>query len=344
MEHVLVTGGLGFIGSHTVVELLESGYTPVIVDNLSNAEPWVLNQIEQITGVRPPFCQVDCTDRLALARVLHDHAPVRAVIHFAAMKAVGESVAKPLQYYRNNLLSLLNVLELMAEHAVDRLVFSSSATVYGSPRQLPVDESSPVQQATSPYGETKIVGEQMIASAVHARPSFRCVALRYFNPIGAHPSGLMGELPQGVPSNLIPYITQTARGLHGELAVFGHDYDTPDGTPLRDYFHVMDLARAHVQALQRMEQGEDGARYIPINVGAGSPSSVLEIVREFEAVNGVRVPYKLSPRRPGDVPAIWASTQLARRLLGWQPRYTLRDALAHAWQWECHLSSMPRSR
>ena len=333
MKRVLVTGGAGFIGSHTVVELTEAGYDVVIVDDLSNADAAAVDGVRMITGREVPFERVDCCDRDALAAVFARYRP-DAVIHFAAFKSVPESVAEPLKYYRNNLLSLINVLELMGEYGAADIVFSSSATVYGQPDTLPATEGTPRKEATSPYGNTKQICEDILRDCVAARESLRGIALRYFNPIGAHPSALIGELPRGVPGNLVPFITQTAAGRRKELSIFGDDYNTPDGTALRDYIDVVDLARAHVHALARMADGGQNERYEVFNIGTGVPVSVLELVREFEKVNGVEVPHKIVGRRPGDVEAVWADPSLANRELGWTPRRTLPETLAAAWTWE----------
>lgn len=335
---ILVTGGLGYIGSHTVVSLIEQGYKPVIVDNLANTSRNVLDRITRITGEEVPYYEIDCANLTALREVFKQHHAISGAIHFAALKAVGESVEKPIDYYENNLGSLLTLLRCMVEFKTPYLVFSSSATVYGQPAKLPATEESPLQPPESPYGATKSIAELIIRDAVHAYPTLRTLALRYFNPIGAHPSGLLGELPQGVPNNLLPYVTQTAMGIRKELRIWGHDYNTPDRTALRDYFHVCDLARAHVLAFAAMRDGKIKEPLDFINIGAGDPVSVLEIVQTFQEVNGVKVPYILAERRAGDIEAIWADTEKAKKLLGWKPAYSLRDALLHAWSWEKHLS------
>ena len=331
---ILVSGGLGYIGSHTVVALLEQGYEVVIVDKLSNSRRDVLRLIKRLTGTEPTFYEVDCADRTAMAKVFDDVFAIDGIIHFAAHKAVGESVQKPLLYYRNNIDALLTLLEFAQTLGIPNFVFSSSATVYGAPDQLPVTEDMPVAAPQSPYGATKIFAEQILQSVANAFPEFRCLALRYFNPIGAHPSGFLGELPQGIPNNLLPYITQAVSGVLQELTIFGSDYPTPDGTALRDYFHVCDLARAHVLALEFLEQGRSAKNMEYVNVGAGHGVSVLEIVQTFERVTGQKVPYRIGARRAGDVPAIWADTAKAHRLLGWEPEFTLEDALRDAWRWE----------
>ena len=336
---ILVTGGAGFIGSHTAVELAGAGYEVVIVDDLSNSDMAAVEGVRAITGQDVPFERVDCCDREALAGVFCRYG-FDAVIHFAASKAVGESVDQPLKYYRNNLLSFINVLEAMRERGVANVVFSSSATVYGQPDELPATEESPRKPAVSPYGNTKQICEDILRDSVAAYGGLNGIALRYFNPIGAHPSGLIGELPRGVPGNLVPFITQTAAGLHRELSVFGDDYDTPDGTPLRDYIDVVDLARAHVHALARMLGGGQKARYEIFNIGTGIPVSVLELVRAFERVNGVEVPYRIAGRRAGDIEAVWADTSLANRELGWRAERTLDQTLAAAWAWEKRLRGL----
>ncbi len=336
---VLVAGGAGYIGTHTTVELIEAGYEVVIADNLSNADLSAVRGVEQIVGRSVPFVEVDCCDTEALRSRVFERYAFDSVIHFAAYKAVGESVAEPLKYFRNNLDSLLSVLSLMQEFDVHNLVFSSSATVYGQPEQLPATELTPRQRANSPYGLTKQMSEDIIQDTVAAIPFLRAIALRYFNPIGAHPSALIGELPKGVPNNLVPFITQTAAGVRKELAVFGDDYDTPDGSCLRDYIDVVDLARAHVVAVGRMvaataEKREDRERYEIFNIGTGTPVSVLELVHRFEEVNGVSVPHRLAERRPGDVEKIWAATDKANNELGWRAERNLGDTLRAAWAWE----------
>ncbi len=335
-ECVLVTGGAGYIGSHTAVELISAGYDVVIVDNLSNSEPSAVDGIRRITGVDVPFEQVDCTDREAFGRVFSRYK-FNSIIHFAASKAVGESVEKPLHYYRNNLVSLMNVLELMRDKGVRNLVFSSSCTVYGQPEELPVTEQTPRQPAASPYGNTKQICEDILCDSVKAYKGFDVIALRYFNPIGAHPSALIGELPKGVPSNLVPFMTQTAAGLREVLGVFGDDYDTPDGSAIRDYIDVMDLARAHVVAVGRMLQGKSKTPFEYFNVGTGHGVSVLELIAAFERATGVKVNYRIVDRRNGDVEKIWADTSYANRELGWKAERSLEETLASAWAWEKRL-------
>ncbi len=333
---VLVTGGAGFIGSHTVIALAAAGYRPVVYDNFSNSHQSILDGLREILGTDVPCYVADCTDKAALFDVI-EREHIQGVVHFAAFKAVGESVQEPLRYYRNNLDALLTLLEVMLEVGVHDLIFSSSCTVYGTPDHLPVTESSPVLPALSPYGNTKQIGEEMLRDAVTAGKPLRVISLRYFNPIGAHSSALIGELPIGVPNNLVPYITQTAIGLRPELIVFGDDYPTPDGTCIRDYIHVMDLAEAHVSALNNLRRlGALATHYDVFNIGTGRGASVLEVVRTFEEVSGQPLRYRIGPRRPGDVPAVYADASKAQEHLGWTARRTLHDALADAWRWEQH--------
>lgn len=334
MKTILVTGGTGYIGSHTAVELINEGYRVLIADNLSNSEPETLDGIEQITGVRPDFEKFDICDSTLLKEFLDRHSEIAAVIHFAAFKAVGESVEKPLAYYRNNIVSLMNLLEEMQDRNIPNLVFSSSCTVYGQPDQLPVTESAPVKRAGSPYGNTKKISEDIISDVINANPSLNAISLRYFNPIGAHPTALIGELPRGVPDNLVPYITQTAAGLRSELKVFGGDYNTPDGSCIRDYLNVTDLARAHVTAIRRLLEKSNKAGYEVFNLGTGRGVSVLEMIRTFERANSVKINYSIAARRAGDTEQVWADTTLANRELGWQARSTLEETLVSAWKWE----------
>jgi UDP-glucose 4-epimerase len=336
-KRVLVTGGAGYIGSHTAVELIAAGYDVVVVDNLSNSEPGAVEGVRRITGVDVPFEQADCNDPAAM-RAIFSKYPIDAVIHFAAFKAVGESVADPLKYYSNNIGSLVVVLETMRRAGVGCFLFSSSATVYGQPDTLPATEGTPRQAASSPYGVTKQLGEDILRDSVAAYAGLRGIALRYFNPIGAHPSALIGELPKGVPSNLVPFITQTAAGIRGELSIFGNDYGTPDGTALRDYIDVVDLARAHVVAVGRMIEGRQRERYEVFNIGTGIPVSVKELVECFERVNGVSVPCRVVGRRSGDAEAVWADTTLAAEELGWRAERPLDDTLRSAWRWQQHLA------
>ncbi|WP_300284001.1 UDP-glucose 4-epimerase GalE [uncultured Alistipes sp.] len=338
-ECVLVAGGAGYIGTHTTVELIEAGYDVVIADNLSNSEMQAVEGVRQITGRDIPFVQVDCDDKNALAAVF-DAYEFDSVIHFAASKAVGESVEKPLLYYRNNILSLLNMLELMHEKGVRNIVFSSSCTVYGQPDTLPVTEQTPRQSATSPYGNTKQICEDILRDTTAAYPELYGIALRYFNPIGAHPSALIGELPKGVPGNLVPFITQTAAGIRPCLSVFGDDYDTPDGSAIRDYIDVVDLARAHVVAVSRMIERKSKANYEFFNIGTGEGRSVLELVAAFEKATGVKVPHKIVGRRAGDIEKIWADTTFANRELGWKAERPIEETLASAWAWEKRLRGL----
>lgn len=333
---VLVCGGAGYIGSHTTVELIEAGYDVVIADNLSNSDRQAVEGVRRITGVEVPFVEVDCCD-LEAFRKLFEQYEFDAAIHFAASKAVGESVEKPMLYYRNNLLSLMNLIDLMREFGRHNIVFSSSCTVYGEPDKQPVTEQTPRKPAASPYGNTKQISEDILRDAVAAYEGLRGIALRYFNPIGAHPSALIGELPRGVPQNLVPYITQTAAGLRECLSVFGDDYPTPDGSCIRDYIDVVDLAKAHVVAIRRMIEGKNKAPYEVFNIGTGRGVSVLELVRRFQQVNGVELPYKIAPRRAGDIIAIWADPTLANTELGWKAERTLDETLAAAWAWEKRL-------
>lgn len=334
-ETILVTGGTGFIGSHTTVELIEAGYQVVIVDNLSNSKIEVLDGIEKITGVRPAFEEVDLKDCQATENVFKKYPEISGVIHFAASKAVGESVEKPLLYYRNNVVSLVNLLELMPKYQVGGLIFSSSCTVYGQPKpeNLPVTEDAPHQKAVSPYGNTKEINEQIIFDYIHSNAPIKSVILRYFNPIGAHPSALIGELPNGVPNNLIPFVTQTAMGIRKELTVFGNDYDTPDGTCIRDYIYVVDLAKAHVAAMARvLEKDSESLDYF--NIGTGRGNSTKEIIETFEAATGVKLNWKYGPRREGDIEKIWGDCTKANKVLGWKADTPLGDVLASAWKWQ----------
>lgn len=330
---VLVSGGAGYIGSHTAVELIAAGYDVVIADNLSNADISGVEGVRAITGVDVPFVEVDCCDREAFA-ALFDSYEFDSVIHFAAFKAVGESVADPMKYYRNNLLSFINVVELMRSRGRHNIVFSSSATVYGEADSLPVTEATERKPATSAYGNTKQMCEDILRDAVAAYPELRGIALRYFNPIGAHPSALIGELPRGVPQNLVPYITQTAAGVRECLSIFGDDYPTPDGSCLRDYIDIVDLAKAHVAAIDRMVSGRCKEHYEVFNVGTGKAVSVFELVKTFERVNNLKLNYKVAPRRAGDVVAVWADTTLANQELGWYAERTLEQTLQSAWEWE----------
>lgn len=326
---ILVTGGAGFIGSHTVVELIANGYEVVIADNLVNSKREAVRRVERIVGRPVPFYEIDVCDKAALAKVFDAHS-IDAAIHFAALKAVGESITKPIEYYRNNLDSLLVLLETMRERAIKKFVFSSSATVYGVPERSPVDESFPMS-ATNPYGQSKIIGEQILRDLERADPSWRIATLRYFNPVGAHESGLIGEDPAGVPNNLMPYVAQVAVGKLEKLRVFGGDYDTPDGTGVRDYIHVVDLARGHVAALNALDTRDAS---VLVNLGTGRGYSVLEVVRAFEAASGRKVPYEIVERRSGDVAACYAGTEKAEKLLGWRAQYGIERMCADHWRWQ----------
>ncbi len=332
-DKILVTGGVGYIGSHTVVALMNAGYEVYVVDNLSNSNINVLNGIEKITGKRPVFENIDCTDYVAMDKFFTKYEGIKAVIHFAASKAVGESVAVPLKYYRNNVVGLVNLLELMPIHKVEGIVFSSSCTVYGQPDILPVDESAPIKTALSPYGNTKQICERIIFDTVHANNSLKSIILRYFNPIGAHPSAYIGELPNGVPNNLVPFVVQTAAGIHKKIRIFGNDYNTPDGTCIRDYINVMDLAEAHVLAVERMLDKDLKAPEV-FNLGTGRGLSVMELITRFEAVNGVKVPYEIVGRREGDIEQVWANPALAQKVLKWKAKTSVDDTLASAWRWQ----------
>lgn len=334
MTKILVTGGAGYIGSHAVVELYNAGYQPIIVDDFSNSQESVLDGIQSILGVAIPSYRIDCGDAAALRDVFNREKDVQGVIHFAAFKAVGESVQKPLAYYHNNVGSLVTLLQVMAEFELSNLVFSSSCTVYGVPDELPVTEQTPRKDANSPYGNTKKICEDILTDAAAAPGStLRTILLRYFNPIGAHESAKIGELPLGVPNNLVPFITQTAAGIREKLTIFGDTYDTPDGTNIRDYVHVVDLAKAHVVAVQRLLAGT-GDRVEVFNVGTGRGNSVLEVVKTFEEATGVKLNYIIGPPRPGDVPAIYADVTKATNELGFKTSATLAEALASAWKWQ----------
>ena len=333
-EKILVTGGTGYIGSHTCVELINAGYEVVIIDNLSNSEITVLDGIEAITGVRPAFVEGDCTDIKVMRSLFDAHPGIKGIINFAASKAVGESVQKPLLYYRNNLNTLINLLELMPEYGVKGIVFSSSCTVYGEPDVNPIDETAPIKPATSPYGNTKQISEEIITDYIASGAPIKSIILRYFNPVGAHPSALIGELPLGVPNNLVPYLTQAAAGLRPMLTVFGNDYDTPDGSCIRDFIDVVDLARAHVVAMARMLDGADTDAIEIFNLGTGHGVSVLELIQSFERSTGVKVPYKIGPRRAGDIEKIWAEPTKANTVLGWTAAVPLDETMRNAWAWQ----------
>lgn len=335
---ILVTGGTGYIGSHTVVELQNAGYEVVIIDNLSNSNAGVIDGIEAISGVRPVFVEGDCTDLNTLRKLFEDNPGIKGIINFAASKAVGESVQKPLLYYRNNLNTLINLLDLMPEFGVKGIVFSSSCTVYGEPDKNPIDESAPIKPATSPYGNTKQISEEIIEDYIKSGAPIKSILLRYFNPIGAHPSAMIGELPLGVPQNLVPYLTQAAAGIRAELTVFGNDYNTPDGSCIRDYIDVVDLAKAHVIAMKRMLDGEDTDAVEIFNLGTGRGLSVLELINSFERATGVKVPHKIGGRRAGDIEKIWAEPKKANEVLGWTAEVPIDETMKNAWAWQCKVS------
>ncbi|MCX6260209.1 MAG: UDP-glucose 4-epimerase GalE [Bacteroidia bacterium] len=336
-KKILVTGGTGYIGSHTTVELIEDGFDVVIIDNLYNSDAEVVDRICQITGIKPELAVFDICDKEKLDAFLQKQENIDGIIHFAAYKAVGESVNKPLEYYRNNLLSLINLLEAMKTYSIPHLVFSSSCTVYGQPEKLPVAEDAPIQPAMSPYGNTKQIGEEIIRDTTVANEKIKAISLRYFNPIGAHPSALIGELPRGVPENLVPFITQAAYGLRKELKVFGNDYNTPDGSCIRDYLHVVDLAKAHLTAVKRLIGNKSITNYEVFNLGTGKGVSVLEAIKSFERVTGIRLNYQITGRRAGDIEKIWADPSLANRELGWKTLSTLDESMRTAWEWEKHI-------
>jgi UDP-glucose 4-epimerase len=338
MAKVLVTGGLGFIGSHTVVELQEAGHEAIVVDDLSNTTEDVVDRIESITGIRPVFEKTDLKQKAEIEALLDKYKDIDGVIHFAAFKAVGESVGIPLEYYENNLGSLIYLLQGMRDRKLDNFIFSSSCTVYGQAEKLPITEDSPVVPAESPYGNTKQIGEEIIRDAVKAH-GFSAISLRYFNPIGAHPSAKIGELPIGVPLNLVPYVTQTAIGLRDQLAVFGNDYPTRDGTAIRDYIHVVDLAKAHVVAVERLVKGNNTESFEFFNLGTGTGSTVLEVINSFEQASGLKVNYRIASRREGDVTAAYADTTKANEVLGWRTEKTLDEAMEDAWRWEKNIRS-----
>lgn len=333
-KKILVTGGTGYIGSHTVVELQNEGFEVVIIDNLSNSEKSVLDGIEKISGIRPHFAEFDVCDKEKLHNFFAEQGKIDAIIHFAAFKAVGESLNKPLEYYQNNLFSLINLLEMIREFGTEGIVFSSSCTVYGQPEKLPVDETAPIQPALTPYGYTKQVGENILKDYIYSSEKSKAISLRYFNPIGAHPSANIGELPRGVPENLVPYITQTGIGLRDSLKVFGNDYNTPDGSCIRDYIHVVDLAKAHLIAVKRLLSSKSKANYEVFNLGTGNGVSVLEAIASFEKVSGLKLNYKIVDRREGDIEKIWANPALANNELGWKALSSLDQAMKSAWDWE----------
>ena len=336
MKKILITGGAGYIGSHTAVELWNAGLEPIILDDFSNSHETVLDRLAEITGKRFAFYKGDCNQREILDQIAQDHQLI-GVIHFAAFKAVGESTQQPLAYYKNNLGSLLVLLEFMQDKGIQNIVFSSSCTVYGQPDVLPVTEATPRKDAESPYGNTKKIGEDILLDYVKSKPGIRVVALRYFNPVGAHLSAKIGELPMGTPQNLVPFITQTAAGIREKLTVFGNDYDTPDGSCVRDYIHVVDLADAHVKALGFLfEKPLDF--YEVLNVGTGRGNTVLEVIHAFEKVNGIKLVYEIGPRRAGDVVKTWADTTKINQVLGWYPKYSLEDCMRDSWRWQLTLA------
>jgi len=335
MDKILVTGGLGFIGSHTVVELQNEGYEVVIIDDLSNSSEKVLDGIVAITGKKPVFEKLDLKEKDKVEAFFAKHSDVKGVIHFAASKAVGESVSEPLKYYENNIGTLVYILKELRKLPSAGFIFSSSCTVYGQADELPITENAPVKQAESPYGNTKQIGEEIIKDTCKVSPNLKAIALRYFNPVGAHESVEIGELPIGVPQNLVPFITQTGIGLRDELSVFGEDYPTPDGTCIRDYIHVVDLAKAHVIALKRLLEGNNKSSYETFNLGTGTGSSVLEVIKSFEKVSGKKLNYKIVGRREGDIISAYADTNKANNELGWKTELSLDDAMRSAWKWEC---------
>lgn len=333
-KKVLVTGGCGYIGSHTVVELIENNFDVIIIDDLSNSNKETIENIYKITGVKPIFCECDLKDIHHVKNILKYNKDIEATIHFAAYKAVGESVNKPLLYYQNNLISLVNILISQLEIGVTNFIFSSSATVYGNPKTLPITEKNPTERPFSPYGNTKKIAEEILEDQTKANKECNIISLRYFNPIGAHKSGLIGELPNGIPNNLMPYITQTAAGLREKLSVYGNDYPTPDGTPIRDYIHVVDLAKAHVKALKRQLNDKQEENFEIFNLGTGKGYSVLEVIKTFEKISHQKLNYEIVERRDGDVPVLYAGTQLAKEKLEWKADKSLQEMIASAWLWE----------
>lgn len=336
-NRILVTGGTGYIGSHTAVELIGAGYDVVIIDNLSNSDRSVLDGIEAITGVRPDFVEGDCTDAATVEALFEKYDDIVGIINFAASKAVGESVEKPLLYYRNNLATLINLLEAADRHGVKGFVFSSSCTVYGEPDHNPVTEASPIKKVTSPYGNTKQISEDIINDHVASGARYNSIILRYFNPVGSHPSALIGELPNGVPQNLVPYLTQTAIGIRKELSVFGDDYPTPDGSCIRDFIDVVDLAKAHVKAVGRLIDGANETPVEVFNLGTGRGVSVIELINTFEQATGVKVPHRIVGRRKGDIVQVWADPSRANKVLGWKAEIPLADTMRSAWKWQLAL-------
>ncbi|MFK8059663.1 MAG: UDP-glucose 4-epimerase GalE [Polaribacter sp.] len=335
MKHkIIITGGCGYIGSHTVIELIENNYEVVILDDLSNSTEKTLSRIEQITNVKPTFINVDLKNETATNNAFSKHKDAKAVINFAAYKAVGESVQKPLMYYKNNLYSLLNTLSAQIANGIGGFIFSSSATVYGTPKNLPITEKNETQRPFSPYGNSKKVAEEILEDLIKSNNTFSTISLRYFNPIGAHKSGLIGELPSGIPNNLMPYITQTAIGVREKLMVYGNDYPTKDGTPIRDYIHVVDLAKAHVLAVKRIIKKEQDKPFEIFNLGTGKGFSVLDVINSFEEVTNSKLNYEITDRRPGDVPQLFAATDLAKEKLGWSADKSLNEMISSSWKWE----------
>lgn len=334
---IIVTGGCGYIGSHTVIELIESGFETVIVDDLSNSSEKSLDRIKKITGILPSFEKVNLANQQQAMKTIKKHSDAEAVIHFAAHKAVGESVEKPLMYYQNNLFSLINLLKALEKNSISNFIFSSSATVYGTPQNLPITEEEPTQRPFSPYGNTKKVAEEILDDVVKSAANLTAISLRYFNPIGAHESGLIGELPNGIPNNLMPYITQVAVGIREKLMVFGEDYPTKDGTPIRDYIHVVDLAKAHVIAVERLLKQQNESAFEYFNLGTGNGYSVFEVIRTFEEVTQTKLNYEITDRRPGDVPQLYAATDLAEKKLKWKAEKGLKEMIASSWKWEQNL-------
>ena len=340
MKKILVTGGLGYIGSHVVVELQNEGFEVVVVDDLSNSSLVILDRIRDITGISPVFNKIDLKEKQSVVELFVRHSDIHGIIHFAASKAVGESVIDPLKYYENNIHSLVYMLQEITKLPTQKLIFSSSCTVYGQADELPVPEQAPIKEPESPYGNTKKVGEQIIKDTCAASKSLNTIALRYFNPIGAHKSSNIGELPIGAPQNLVPFVTQTGIGLREKLSIFGNDYPTPDGTCIRDYIHVVDLAKAHVIAMKRLLEEKNTESYEVYNIGTGKGSSVLEVVKTFEEVSGTVLNYSFAPRRTGDIISAYADTTKANVILGWKSELTLKDALHSAWEWEKKIQSL----
>jgi UDP-glucose 4-epimerase len=336
MPKILVTGGAGYIGAHTVVELIQSGFEPIVIDNFSASDKTLLDGIQKITGQAVRFYECDCRDKNALSNIFKKEESITCVMHFAAFKSVGESVQNPLLYYNNNILSLISVLEVMRSYQVKDFIFSSSCTVYGQPDHIPVTENAPFKKAESPYGATKQICEQILEDIYPT--GFRIVSLRYFNPIGAHPTALIGEMPIGTPNNLVPYITQTAAGIRKELTVFGNDYETPDGSCIRDFIHIEDLAQAHVKALMYLQNEVANYHYEAFNVGTGMGASVLELIQKFKNATGINLPFRIGARRSGDVEKTYADPHKANTQLRWHAVHSLEDALLHAWQWQQKLS------